>query len=228
VEGKKRIRDFGARAPGIKSHQLSFALIAQPELVDAPARRIALAAGIGKSAAFELLGGLAEQGLLDYSPCPGGLHAGRVLLERWLTAYVDVVRPSWLITRCQPTLDDPHELEALISQVCEDRVWALGGAAAASRMLATDRGVDTVLHLAEVPSSVLDQLRAVLAQNGSLTILRTPGTAAYQGTRPHAAHPLLVYTELITSTDPETVRTARALRQHFLADLEPYFGSSAI
>lgn len=208
VEGRKRIRDSDARAPGIKSHQLSFALVAQPELVDAPVRRVALAAGIGKSAAFELLGNFAQQGLLDLSPGAGGLHAGRVLLERWLTAYVDVVRPSWLVTRCQPTLDDPFELEALISRICEGRVWALGGAAAASRMLATDRGADTILHLAEDSPDVLDQIRAIPAQRGSLTVLHSPGTVAYRGARPHTAHPLLVYTELSTSADPQTVRVA--------------------
>src|SRR5690348_15803888 len=40
------------------------------------------------------------------------------------------------------------------------------------------------------------------------TILRTPGTVAYAGPEPRLAHPLLVYTEMMTSTDPRTREAA--------------------
>ena len=222
VEGKKRVRPSGMRTSGIKSHQLLFALLAQPDLADAPVRKIALAAGIGKSSVLDRVGRWNAQALLDHDP-GRGLHSGRVLLERWLTAYVEVVRPSWLVARCQPMVTEPRALEALIERVCDRRVWAFGGTAAASRMLAIDRGVETVLHLAELPSSLLQQLQATAAPNGSLTILHTPGTVAYQGASPHLAHPLLVYSELLTSAEPKARQTASALRREFLADLDPQF-----
>jgi len=220
VEGKPRPRETRPRLAGLKSHQLLFALLAQPALVHAPVRKVALAAGIGKSAALELLGQMRAQGLLDGNP-GGVLHARRMLLDRWLSAYAELVRPSWLLTRCQPTAVDPPALEALIERACENCAWALGGTAAASRMLATDRGAETVLHLAEAPSDLLERLRAVPAPNGSLTILRTPGTLAYQGAKPHLAHPLLVYSELLTAAKPETRDAASALHQQFLAERAP-------
>jgi len=139
------------------------------------------------------------------------------LLDRWLTAYAETVRPSWLLTRCRTQVSDPHALEAVIERVCENRVWAFGGTAAACRMLQFDRGTETVLHLAEVPADLLEQLQAVPASDGPLTILRTPGALAYQGAKPHLAHPLLVYSELLTSTEPRAVRAASALREQFLA-----------
>jgi hypothetical protein len=196
---------------------LLFALLAQPDLVDAPARRIALAAGIGKSTALEQLEHPHWQDMFDCCPGASLLH-GPELLDRWLNAYAQVVRSSWLIARCRPEVTDPHALEAVIERAFGDGAWAYGGAAAAHRMLGLDRGTDTVLHLAKIPDDLLDQLQAVRAPDGPLSILRTPGTAAYNGTQPHLAHPLLVYSELLISAEPRAAQAANALREQYFAD----------
>jgi hypothetical protein len=107
-------------------------------------------------------------------------------------------------------------LEALIERVCGNRVWAFGGFAAASRMARIDRGTETVLHLAEIPLGLLEQLQAVPAPDGSLIILRTPGVLAYQGTKPRLAHPLLVYSELLTSHEPHAAQAANTVREQYL------------
>jgi len=218
VEGKKVVRKPGIRVPGVRSHQLLFALLAQPDLVEAPIRTVALAAGIGKSAAQEQLGRLNTQGVLDYYPARG-LIQRRQLLDRWLTAYAEAVRPTWLIARYRPQVTDPEALEALIERVCAKRVWAYGGTAAACSMLQSHLGTETVLHLAEVPVDLLGQLQAVPASDGPLTILHTPGALAYQGAKPHLAHPLLVYTELLTSTEPRAAAVADAVREQFLGPM---------
>jgi len=207
VEGKRAVREARSRIRGVASHQLLFALLAEPDLVHAPARTIALAAGIGKTAALEQIGRLHMEDMLDHFP-GAGLFRERELLDRWLNAYTDVVRPSWLLARFRPELTDPLALDALIERVCENREWAFGGAAAAHRMLAFDRGTQTVLHLTEVPVDLLEQLQAVRAPDGPLTILRTPGALAYQGIKPHLAHPLLVYAELLTCAQPSAAGVA--------------------
>ena len=219
VEGKKAVREAGSRIRGVTSHQLLFALLAQPDLVEAPARKIALAAGIGKSAALEQLGRLNMEDMLDHYP-GAGLFRERELLDRWLNAYTDAVRPSWLLARFRPELTDPFALDALIERVFENRAWAFGGAAAAHRMLALDRGTETVLHLAEVPVDLLEQLQAVRAPDGPLTVLRTPGALAYRGIKPHLAHPLLVYAELLACAEPGAAGAAgaaNAIREQFFA-----------
>ena len=226
VEGKRRIRHSPTRPSGIKAHQLLFAFLAEPELVEAPVRKIALEAGLGKSATLELLGALRSQGLLDCNPGERRLHKARVLLERWLTVYAEVVRPSWLVARCKPTATEPRALEALVERECEGYAWAFGGSAAASRMIAMDRGVETILHMTEIPPDVMGRLKAVPSANGPLTILHTPGRLAYRGTGSHLAHPLLVYTELLTSTAPQSAQAASALREQFLAELEPFVDSN--
>jgi len=218
VEGKKAVRQSSTRAPGVKAQQLLFAVLAEPELVEAPVRRIALAAGIGKSATLEQRGRLHVEGLLDYHPALG-LVSRRELLDRWLSAYADAVRPSWLNARCRSRITDPVALELLIERVCGGRMWAFGGVAAASRMAPISRSTEIVVHLAEIPAGLLEQLQAVPTSNGPLTILHTPGALAYQGVKPHLAHPLLVYSELLASSDPQAAQAARVVREQFLTDM---------
>jgi hypothetical protein len=107
----------------------------------------------------------------------------------------------------------------MVERVCSDLSWAFGGIAAASRMASMDRGTETVLHLAEIPDGLLERLQAVPAPNGPITILHTPGTLAYQGIKSHLAHPLLVYSELLTSTEPQAVSAANRVRAQFLTTL---------
>jgi hypothetical protein len=46
---------------------------------------------------------------------------------------------------------------------------------------------------------------------------RAASTLAYQGAQPHLVHPLLVYTELLSSTEARRVWAASLLRERFLA-----------
>ena len=82
------------------------------------------------------------------------------------------------------------------------------------------RGVDTVLHMGSVPADMLRQLRVIPAPDGAFTILRTPGTVAYDGVGPHITHPLLVYSEMATSFEPRMREAADEIRERFLKDQE--------
>ena len=80
------------------------------------------------------------------------------------------------------------------------------------------RGADTVLHVETLPTDLLRQLRALPSSDGLLTILRTPGTVAYEGARLQVAHPLLVYTEMFVSPDPRMNEAANEIRDRFLRE----------
>jgi hypothetical protein len=80
------------------------------------------------------------------------------------------------------------------------------------------RGEETVLHVATMPPDMPKALRMIPADDGPLTILRTPGVLAYAGTQSHLAHPLLVYTEMLASVDPRMVEAATEIGQRFLAE----------
>jgi Transcriptional regulator, AbiEi antitoxin, Type IV TA system len=105
------------------------------------------------------------------------------------------------------------DLQALDRPLAE----VYGGAAAGWRMTAYYRGDQTVLHVDAMPDEALRQLRAIPdTAAGPLTILRTPGTIAYEGTAARLAHPLLVYTEMMASTDSRAREAAAEILERFL------------
>src|SRR6478735_4085108 len=221
IEGKKQLRDGGERSAGRSpSYQLTFAILAQPTLLAESVRQIAIAAGIGKTAAADQLKRLTEQGLIHRKGSGIAVARRRELLDRWLSAYADVVRPGWQVGRYRTKADDPEELEREIEKLWGQQQWAFGGGAAAWRMAQFYRGANTVLHVGSVPADMLRQLRAIPAADGALTILRTPGTVAYDGVGPHIAHPLLVYSEMATSLDLRMREAADDIRERYLNDQE--------
>jgi hypothetical protein len=219
VEGKKPRRDeadqSGSRAPG---YQLLFAILAKPALLDQPVRQLAAAAGIGKTAVADQLKRLQRRGLIRRAPSDGAILRRREILDRWLSAYADIVRPSWSCGQYRTQITDPEVLEREIERLLAGRVWSFGGGAAAWRMTQLYRGPNTVLHVETLPSNLLQQLRALPSSDGLLTILRTPGTVAYEGAHPQVAHPLLVYTEMFVSPDPRMNEAANEIRDRFLRE----------
>jgi hypothetical protein len=215
VEGRKAVRSASAPGGGrLASYQLIFSILAQPELLKAPLRRIASAAGVGKSAVGDQLKRLTQEGIVGN----GHILRRRDLLNRWLSAYPDVVRPAWLHGRYRARTSDPKGLEREIAQAWGERLWAFGAGAAAWCMNGHYRGEGTVIHVGKVPTDELGRLRALRDNDGPLTILVTPGTIAYAGLEPHLAHPLLVFTEMITSFDPRMREAAGELSERFLKE----------
>jgi hypothetical protein len=219
VEGKRVARggsaSTGVRLPG---YQLIFAILAQPDLLGQPVRKIATVAGIGKTAVGDQLQRLARQGLITRTLNRGAIPRRRDLLDRWLSAYPDVVRPAWHQGRYRTRASDPEEIEQLIADAWGKRRWSVGGGAAAWRMNRFYRGAGTLIHVDAAANDELRRLGALPDEQGDLTILRTPGTAAYAGAQPHLVHPLLVYTELMTSEDPRLREAAEKVRQEFMKD----------
>jgi hypothetical protein len=215
VEGRKAVRESSTTGGGrLASYQLIFSILAQPALLKESLRRIAAAAGVGKTAAGDQLKRLTQEGIIG-----NGYILRRLdLLNRWLSAYPDVVRPGWLQGRYRTRTSHPKRLERQIAAAWGERRWAFGAGAAAWRMNQYYRGEETVIHVGIAPTDELGRLRALRDNDGPLTVLVTPGTIAYAGLRPHLAHPLLIFTEMITSVDPRMREAAGELRERFLKE----------
>jgi hypothetical protein len=215
VEGRKATREARVSGAGrLASHQLIFSVLAQPALLKEPLRRIAAAAGIGKSSAGDQLTRLTHEGIIGRDL----ILRRRDLLNRWLSAYPDVVRPAWMHGRYRTKIADPKHVEQQVAKVWGERRWALGGGSAAWHLSRYYRGEETVIHVAVPPTDELGRMRALRDKEGPITVLVTPGTTAYAGPEPHLAHPLLIFTEMITSSDPRMREAAGELRERFLKE----------
>lgn len=219
VEGKRPDRkapaERGVRGPG---HQVLFTILAKPDLLNTPVRNLAEAAGVGKTAAAEMLARLESEGLVGADREGRRLLRPEVVLDRWLAGYTALVRPRLLIGRFRTNDPDPEALEGRIEHELGDTVqWAWGGGAAAMRLTGYYRGADTVLHLADPLQDFGKRLKAIPAEGGPLIVLRVPSRIAFEGIVPRTVHPLLVYTELLVAGTERDREAAEEVAKRYLS-----------
>lgn len=221
VEGRlperKELEGRGLRAAG---YQVLFVVLAKPELLNEGIVKIADLAGVGKSTVADTLKKLEQEGLVPTLQNRRRLVNPRAVLDRWLVGYANAVRPRLLIGRYRTEDLDPSGLEHRIEKVFgTDAAWAWGGGAAAMRLTQHYRGETTIVHLANPAPDLPRRLRAQRDATGPLVLLKAPGRLAFDGAVPRTVHPLLVYTELLTSGDDRARETALEIRQRYLGDL---------
>jgi len=214
--GKKGRLERGIRGPG---HQVLFAVLARPELLNAPVRILAEAAGVGKTAAAEMVRRLEEEGFVGADRDGRRLLRPRQVLDRWLVGYTTAVRPRLLMGRFRTNAVDPEALENRIErELGGTTMWAWGGGAAAMRLTGHYRGPETVLHLEHPLPGIAKRLRAIPAEDGFLIILGVPGRVAFEGAKPGTVHPLLVHTELLATGGERAREAAQEVWDRYLTD----------
>ena len=221
VEGRTRERAAeerrGLRVPG---YQVLFALLAEPELLNTTVRRLADAAGTGKTAAAETVRRLQDENLIGEVKGRRFILEAKVLLERWIAGYATHVRPRLLIGTYRTADRDPEALERHLEETLGDKLtWGFGGGAAAARLARYYRGERTVVHLENAPLDLQKRLRAQRVDDGPLVLLRAPGQIAFDGVKPRTVHPLLIYTELLVTDDPRAREAANEVWERHLGHL---------
>jgi len=221
IEGRrperKELEGRGLRAAG---HQILFAILAKPDLLDEGVVRIGDLAGVGKTTAADTLEKLEREGFLTTIKNRRRLVKPGALLDRWLVGYANVVRPRLLIGRYRTQDKDPEALEQRIEGVLgSDPEWAWGGGAAAMRLTQHYRGEATTLHVGRLHPDLPRQLRAQRDADGPLVLLEVPGRLAFDGVLPRTVHPLLIYTELLATGNERAREAALELRQRYLGEL---------
>lgn len=204
----------GLRVPG---YQVLFTILAEPDLLNAPVRRLADAAGTGKTAAAETVRRLQDENLLGKGGGRRFLMEAKVILERWIVGYATQVRPRLLIGTYRTADHDPADLEKHIEDTLGDKMpWGFGGGAAAARLVRHYRGERTVVHLEVAPADLPKRLQALRADDGPLLLLRMPARVAFNGAKPRTVHPLLIYTELLVTGEPRAREAANEVWDRYL------------
>jgi len=218
IQGKSGEPQPTARALRTPSYQVLFTVLAEPDLISAPVRTLASAAGVSRQAVVTLQERLSDlghvaKGSRGYVWAPAGQ---RRALDLWLAGYATSVRPSLLVGSYRTQDADPAGLEARIRPIldeCGD--WRWGGGAAAHRLNGYFRGEKTIVHLADAPADLPQKLRGIPDRSGPLVFLHTPGPEAFKGATADTAHPLLVYTELLTDGNERAREAAQQLAEQY-------------
>lgn len=207
------------RGMGARSYQVLFALLARPELVTAPVRSLAEAAGVRKTAAADLLQRLQEEGLVLRDKAKRRIVRPNVLLDRWVAGYADKLRPRLLAGRYRAAGKDPLAFEKQAEAMLQGLNWAWGGATAGFRLTQHYRSATTTVHVASPPSALQRQLSLLPAKDGPIVVLDVPGPLGLESPLPHIANPLLVYTELLVEGDERALEAAVEIRTRFLGHI---------
>lgn len=214
------VRDRALRAP---SYRVLFALLAKPDLLNAPARELAAASG-----------GVSPQTVLDVRErfvatraflrvrarqlqwAPQGR---RQLLDLWGAGARATLYPHLLVGRYRARERDLGRFEALVAERLQGIRWAWGGAAAAHKLTGFYRGTETVLYVEsdDVHPPYPRRLELVPDAQGMVSVMRTPGPLAVGGPE-GTAHPLLVYTDLLHESESRAHEAATVFAEKYLKE----------
>jgi hypothetical protein len=217
IEGRPpERRPLQGRGMGAPGQQVLFALLVRPDLLNAPLRVLAEAAGVATATAANRLVQLREEGLIHEADQKRRLTEPRRLRDLWLKGYETLVRPRLLIGRFRTQETDPEVLERQIEDALgEDIPWAFGGGAAAHRLTGYYRGPETVVHVQPDGFDPAKRLRALRSGDGPLILLRAPGPIAFEGVKPRTVAPLLVYSELLFAGDKRAREAASEIQRQY-------------
>jgi len=218
---KERLSEPAARRPGPAFTQFLFTLLAQPEAIAWPIRKIADAAGIGKTMAAIGRQRLVRQGLIRPRTDGGYLVTDHKRLgEDFMIGYSQVLRPNLLIGTYRALERDPELLlRKLAASAKRSRVdWAVTGGPAAYTLERFYRGEDVPLFIRRLSSELQRELKLVPDAHGPVVVLRAFGNLlAWRNVDDLVlADPWLIYAELLESGEPRALEAADQIREKYL------------
>jgi hypothetical protein len=196
--------------------KLLFTFAAFDEAPTWTVRQLAEASGVGKSNVAKLRKHLLNEGVLT-----GKFHlrGNEDLAGQLLRAY-DVLRPKLLINRFrsqnQATETLLEKLQATFGPASIK--WSLTGGPAAFELQHFYKGPEIPVFVDSLSDEFIRELRLLPDKTGPLIFLRCFGAVPYWrdvAGKP-IAHPWLIYSELMHSSDPRAHEAAEQLKGEFL------------
>src|SRR5204863_1400835 len=139
----------------------------------APLREIARLAGASLGTVAGVMKRLRNERFLVGPRSKPQLVGATVLLDRWVSAYADLLRPRLMVGRYDTGSADPKITERGIQTALSDHVqWALGGTAGGHRLNRHYRGEETVVHIASgAEAPVIRKLKALPRRDGNILLV---------------------------------------------------------
>lgn len=220
IEGRKPEKSAEQVGMRAASYQVLFVLLAGEDHLNSTVRDQAELAGVGKSTAAQTLQHLEAEGFIGHQGDRKGLLNTKVLLDRWLGGYAEVLRPRWLRGRYQ--VGDVEAFERQVpGKLGTLTSWGWSGGVAAMRLTGHYRGSETVLFFGPTPASTTTSDLGMLPdREGPVSLLQAEGTLAFKGAKPKTVHPLLVYGELLAKPSDRAAEAAEEVRAQWLPWLD--------
>lgn len=193
--------------------QLIFALLCNPGLENAPFREIAKTADVALGTVGWVIRDLKQLGnLIDMRKRGRRLIRRKDLLNRWVTAYPDQLRPKKLLGRYMATNTEwwkNAELEGFHAY------W--GGEIAATILTRYLKPQIVTIYTREPLGELLLKNRIKKDLNGDIEILEAFWRFEYNWQHRNLVHPILIYADLLATGDARNIETAEIVYEKELA-----------
>jgi hypothetical protein len=195
--------------------QVVFALLCRPELVNAPYRDIAKAANVALGTVgwvmYDLRGlnYIVERGKRERK-----FLNKRKLLDAWVTAYAQQLRPKLYIGR----------FRARVADWWKDVNWKefnafLGGEPAAAKLTGYLKPETAMIYAAHDIHELLIKYHLKKDPQGDVEILKAFWHFKYLWNYPDLTPPLLIYADLLATADERNIETGKLIYDQYLARL---------
>jgi len=224
IEGKKRERIARANQPrafqeaGIK---IIFPLLTNPENIHLTYRELALLANVSLGSVGSVIQELIDLNFILIVGKKKVLKNMRLLLERWVTAYHDVLRPRLLQKKMRFT--NPEQLynwEQIPIQDA-DGIVRWGGEPGASLLTSRLSPELFTIYTNESWQSLMHDLKIVPADDGEIEVLKMfwKEKESYRD-EGYFAPPLVIYADLMGSRFGRNIETATIILENELSNIK--------
>jgi len=198
--------------------QILFTIAAYEQAPSWTVRQLAEASGVSKSNVAKLRKQLVEEGILTRT---FRFRDGQKLEGQLLRAYEQALRPKLLINRFRAAKSSSEQLSQKIRKTFAESSlkWSLTGGPAAFELQRFYKGPETPMFVESLPEATVRELRVLVDRNGPLIFLTAFGTVPFwkEVDGNTIAHPWLIYSELMYSSDPRAHEAAEQLKAEFLS-----------
>ena len=216
VKGNKLDKPLGrigkTRAFQPTGLKVIFALLCQKAMVNAPYRDIATAAGVALGTVGWVMTDLKEQGyLIDMGKRGRRLTERKRLVQRWVTAWPEQLRPKLIIGRYTVLEQDWWKRNPIHNY---QAYW--GGEVAAARLTKYLRPEYQTIYTRGRAADLQVDMKMRKDPAGKVELLKTFWGAGCEQPDPELAPPLLVYADLLATGDPRNIETAKLVYEQHL------------
>src|SRR6202034_221634 len=189
-----------------------FALLCRPALAGAQYREVAKFAQVALGAIGPVLNDLTQRGYLQKAKTPNGtLLRKKELLNEWVTYYPANLRPTLRPRRYQA---DREQLTHIGLEAFGARWGGEYGAEKLTRYLKAEHFL--IYALGTPPTALMTKARMRLATDGNTEILEMFWHPELIAQPTDIAPPLLVYADLMATTDGRNIEAAKDVYERFL------------
>ncbi|MGH9517424.1 MAG: type IV toxin-antitoxin system AbiEi family antitoxin [Terriglobales bacterium] len=201
--------------------QLLFTFATIEEAGSWSVRQLAEASGLGKSNVANVREQLVDRGVLKKSGRGFEIRERARLQEELLRGYEFALRPKLFIGRFRSPQNDLDDTIAEFKKAFRELSirWSVTGGPAASALQKFYRGLELPIFIDSFPDQLRRRVRIIPDKTGPVIFLRSFGSVPFWlDVEPFPlAHPWLIYSELMNSSDPRAHEAAEELKREFLS-----------